>query len=206
MADKRWRAGSRHLTVPHVARSTVAPHTTKPVPFPLVRVFRPHPLQREGHGFKSRQLHHLPLTPIRVKNRGARLMPRPRTCIIGFDHPALPGQSRCAKHSRGWRKSPVMQARSSYHDTPQWRARRKRQLEAEPNCRQCGARASIADHIDPIGLGGDPDGPLQSLCLRCHNRKTAGEGVGRRRRSESNRADRERRRCPSSRSSEPSPE
>ncbi len=89
---------------------------------------------------------------------------------------AVPGTSRCSAHSKGWRKSPAMQARSSYYDTPQWRARRKRQLEAEPNCAKCGAKASIADHIDNIGAGGDPDGPLQSLCLKCHNIKTASEG------------------------------
>ena len=101
-------------------------------------------------------------------------MPR-RVCILcpAF---AIDGTSRCPAHSRGWRKSPAMQARSAYYDSPGWKARSKRQLAAEPMCRQCGAKASIADHIDNIGAGGDPDGPLQSLCLKCHNRKTASEG------------------------------
>lgn len=107
-------------------------------------------------------------------------MPR-RACILrgpgcsdgGF---AVSGTSRCSAHSRGWRKSPEMQARSSYYDTPQWKARRKRQLAAFPNCAHCGQKATIADHIHNIGAGGDPDGPLQSLCIKCHNRKTASEG------------------------------
>lgn len=89
---------------------------------------------------------------------------------------AVSGTSRCPDHSKGWTKSPEMQARSHFYDSRAWRERRARQLEAEPNCRQCGAPATIADHIHNIGSGGDPDGPLQSLCLKCHNRKTASEG------------------------------
>lgn len=99
----------------------------------------------------------------------------PRSCLLCHRH-AIPGTSRCPAHSKGRRKSPEMQARSSYYDSPQWRERRKRQLKEFPNCAQCGAPATIADHIHNIGAGGDPDGPLQSLCLKCHNRKTASEG------------------------------
>ncbi len=69
-----------------------------------------------------------------------------------------------------------MQARSKLYDTPQWRGRRKRQLAEFPTCAQCGAPASIADHIYNVGAGGDFDGPLQSLCKPCHAKKTAAEG------------------------------
>lgn len=89
---------------------------------------------------------------------------------------ALPGASRCAAHSRSWRKSLEMQARSSLYDSPQWRERRKRQLAEFPYCAHCGAMASIADHIENIGAGGSFEGPLQSLCRPCHAKKTAAEG------------------------------
>lgn len=56
-----------------------------------------------------------------------------------------------------------------------WQQRRARQLRDEPLCRMCAALgrtvvAVVADHItrhnnDPVLF----EGPLQSLCLRCHN-------------------------------------
>ena len=69
-----------------------------------------------------------------------------------------------------------MQSRSGFYKSASWRQRRKRQLEEHPHCAGCGAEATIADHIDPIGLGGDWFGPLQSLCKPCHDYKTAAEG------------------------------
>ena len=89
---------------------------------------------------------------------------------------AVPGSSRCPAHSRGWRKTPQMLARSSLYDTPAWRKRRKLQLAGSPYCARCGAPANIADHIDNVGAGGSFDGPLQSLCVPCHNRKSSSEG------------------------------
>ena len=89
---------------------------------------------------------------------------------------AVSGTSRCAAHSRGWRKTPQMRARSARYNTRAWRERAKRQLKTEPLCRQCGTRAAIADHIFNVGSGGSFDGALQSLCRRCHSRKTASEG------------------------------
>mgnify|MGYP003425357275 FL=1 len=55
--------------------------------------------------------------------------------------------------------------------------RRARQLEAEPLCAFCLLRdiiraATVADHITPH-RGDDVlfwDGPLQSLCKRCHDK------------------------------------
>jgi 5-methylcytosine-specific restriction endonuclease McrA len=60
-----------------------------------------------------------------------------------------------------------------------WRARRARQLQAEPLCRMCAAKgitraADTADHI--VDHKGDPGqfwfGELQSLCSECHRAKT----------------------------------
>ncbi|CAN5873624.1 hypothetical protein BH23ACT5_BH23ACT5_09850 [soil metagenome] len=69
-----------------------------------------------------------------------------------------------------------MQARGSYYKTRSWRERSASQLAQSPSCATCGAKATIADHIVNIGSGGDPDGPLQSLCRKCHATKTASEG------------------------------
>ena len=107
-------------------------------------------------------------------------MPR-RVCLLqgpkcsngGF---AVPGTSRCPAHSKGWTKSPEMQARSGYYQTRSWRERSKKQLAEHPDCVRCGAAANVADHIDPIGLGGDWFGPLQSMCTKCHNLKSSSEG------------------------------
>ena len=98
-----------------------------------------------------------------------------RQCIACVE-PAIHGTSRCARHSRGWRKTPEMIARGEFYKSPQWKARSKRQLEIEPNCRRCGAKATIADHIEERGLGGADDGPLQSLCRDCHFRKSSSAG------------------------------
>ncbi len=105
----------------------------------------------------------------------------PRACIMAGpkctnNGMAVPGTSRCPAHSRGWRKSPEMQTRSDYYQKRSWRESSRKQLDAEPYCRRCGAKATVADHIDNIGAGGDWFGPLQSLCAPCHNRKTASEG------------------------------
>lgn len=67
------------------------------------------------------------------------------------------------------------------YKTARWRARRARQLAAEPLCRTCALHgrttaATVADHIIPHR--GDEtlfwDGDLQSLCdvdpFRCHSR------------------------------------
>ena len=91
---------------------------------------------------------------------------------------AIPGSSRCPAHTRaGWaRKSPAMAARSSFYRSANWKQRAARQLREFPNCAVCGAPATQADHITEMGLGGDPDGPLQSLCSEHHRIKTARAG------------------------------
>lgn len=74
------------------------------------------------------------------------------------------------------------------YSTDRWRELRANQLLREPFCRECakaGRRtyATVADHIVPhrgdTRLFYDP-GNLQSLCERCHNRKTAKERAERR--------------------------
>lgn len=74
------------------------------------------------------------------------------------------------------------------YNTDRWRELRADQLLREPFCRECakaGRRtyATVADHIVPHR--GDTRlfhdlANLQSLCERCHNRKTAKERAERR--------------------------
>jgi len=59
------------------------------------------------------------------------------------------------------------------------RKRRARVLRECPYCVQCGAPATVVDHIVPLARGGTDDmGNLQPLCARCHNRKTNREDGG----------------------------
>jgi 5-methylcytosine-specific restriction endonuclease McrA len=49
---------------------------------------------------------------------------------------------------------------------------RERQLRDYPTCVVCGERASHADHVLSIALGGSQDGRLQSMCAKHHHEKT----------------------------------
>lgn len=66
----------------------------------------------------------------------------------------------------------------AWYKTPEWRAIRRQQLNAEPLCRMCVAdepsrvrAATVCDHVRPHR--GDRDrffaGPFQSLCETCHS-------------------------------------
>lgn len=78
------------------------------------------------------------------------------------NHP--PDESRESSYARGYGGS--------------WRRLREVVLHRQPFCR-CGAPANEVDHIVPKSRGGrDTIENLQSLCKRCHSRKTAGERAG----------------------------
>lgn len=67
------------------------------------------------------------------------------------------------------------------YNTAQWKRLRALKLAASPLCEEClqGGRvkpAMAVDHVVPVRLGGPEFPPLnglRSLCLRCHNQKTA---------------------------------
>jgi 5-methylcytosine-specific restriction endonuclease McrA len=63
-------------------------------------------------------------------------------------------------------------ARVAFYASSTWRSMRDRQLRDHPDCVVCGKKASHADHVLAIANGGTPDGPLQSMCRRCHLQKT----------------------------------
>jgi 5-methylcytosine-specific restriction endonuclease McrA len=87
-------------------------------------------------------------------------------------------RSYCPKH-RGGGWASYQPPWAHYYQSAVWKRRRADQLAQDPLCAQCGASASHADHVVAVAAGGDFDGPLQSLCARCHRRKTAGEGRAR---------------------------
>lgn len=67
--------------------------------------------------------------------------------------------------------------------TPRWQALRHVILERDGwACRACGTRRGRleVDHIRSVRTGGAPYDPanLQTLCSRCHTRKTAQEITG----------------------------
>lgn len=64
-----------------------------------------------------------------------------------------------------------------------WQARRLRILRRDHYlCQKCGApagKSAPVDHKIPKSQGGtDDDGNLQTLCIRCHGRKTVREDGG----------------------------
>ena len=86
----------------------------------------------------------------------------------------LCGRVDCRKHGQsGWdaykAKHPE---RAAFYASSTWRIMRERHLKANPFCVVCGQRASAADHVVSIALGGSQDGQLQSMCAKHHHEKT----------------------------------
>ena len=92
-----------------------------------------------------------------------------RPCSFPGCPSLVSGGGSCPIHRRG---SAASRGYGAAH-----RRLRVVQLRREPWCRDCGARATVADHIVPRSLGGADDlTNLQSLCTSCHNRKTRLDG------------------------------
>ena len=96
------------------------------------------------------------------------------------------GWCEAHKHKRADRTESA--AWHGLYNTDRWRDLRLEQLLREPFCRECAkagrrTRATVADHVIPhrgdTVIFHDPAN-LQSLCERCHNRKTALERANRR--------------------------
>ncbi|MFV1442194.1 MULTISPECIES: HNH endonuclease signature motif containing protein [unclassified Phaeobacter] len=122
-------------------------------------------------------------------------MPQLKICVAsGCEDYALPGLSHCDQHeaerqgklkarrAKAQTSEAALMARALYAD-PRWRAASKAFLRQFPLCRDCGELGVIepatdVDHIEPH----KGDRKLfwdrknwQSLCHRCHSRKTARE-------------------------------
>ena len=69
-----------------------------------------------------------------------------------------------------------------FYQSARWRNTREAVLRDNPLCCRCQAKgllqpAKVVDHIVPVKLGGErfERANLQSLCVPCHNAKTASE-------------------------------
>jgi len=63
----------------------------------------------------------------------------------------------------------------AFYASSTWRSMRDRQLRDHPDCVVCGNKASHADHVLAIALGGTTDGQLQSMCAKHHHEKTVSD-------------------------------
>ena len=77
-------------------------------------------------------------------------------------------------------------AEVGFYQSRQWRSARAAFLREHPLCGRCGAKgllvpARVVDHVQPIKDGGArfDTANLQSLCVPCHNSKTARESAAR---------------------------
>ena len=94
---------------------------------------------------------------------------------------------RCERHAHTFTPKKI------YHDhhyhraryfygTSQWKKVREQYINQHPLCEHCEKRGYVVegkevDHIVEIEDGGDKTNPdnLQTLCIRCHRKKTADE-------------------------------
>lgn len=83
-----------------------------------------------------------------------------------------------AERVRAYQRERRATANRSMYRTAAWRSLRKLQLEEYPVCKSpgCAHPASVVDHVIPHRGRNDlffDQANLQSLCKRCHDRKTA---------------------------------
>lgn len=90
---------------------------------------------------------------------------RQRACVCG----AVDCRHR---QSRWYAYKTQHPARAAFYASSTWRTMRERHLKANPFCVICGQKASHADHVISIALGGSQDGQLQSMCAKHHHAKT----------------------------------
>ncbi len=101
----------------------------------------------------------------------------------GCPNVAEPGNRFCLQHrtarrlgDRDYKARRTDLAEQAFYKSERWKRLRKWKLWQDPLCEVCGGPAQVVDHIRPIKEGGDPMTVenLQSLCVRCHNRKHRG--------------------------------
>lgn len=64
--------------------------------------------------------------------------------------------------------------RHPFYNTAAWKTLRRLKLDKNPLCELCGTVATDVDHKKSIKSGGNPRDldNMQSLCHKCHSRKT----------------------------------
>ncbi len=89
---------------------------------------------------------------------------------------------------RSWIKTMPKQIRQNsnqaFYNSKAWRMTRKFYIKDNPLCEMCKRKGQttsgqMVDHIKPINLGGSMlhQSNLQTLCNKCHAKKSAYEGV-----------------------------
>jgi 5-methylcytosine-specific restriction protein A len=108
-------------------------------------------------------------------------MPRaPKPCGIQGCTTIVPNGQRCVEHASGWKTSPRTTSSGRTNQTI-WKQQRAKALQRDQHqCQirgpRCLGTATQVDHITPTHLGGTDQLPnLQSVCVPCHNQKTARE-------------------------------
>ncbi len=96
--------------------------------------------------------------------------------------PGFCDQHRAAVHRDYGRARRGFDTERTFYQSEAWRDVRAAFLREHPLCRQCQAKgllvaARVVDHVRPIKEGGTrfDAANLQSLCVPCHNAKTARE-------------------------------
>ena len=111
------------------------------------------------------------------------VMASPKPCKR-CKRPTRNASGYCDAHEPAQRARQRTAARAKVTDTfygsAVWQKVRKLYRQRQPLCEQCKARgqvrqAALVDHLVPIKHGGEPLSfdNLQSLCTRCHAKKTA---------------------------------
>ena len=110
----------------------------------------------------------------------------PRVCRFrGCGRVAEDASGYCAECIAAGRNETVVARRSKVADPfylgAPWRRFRAWWMSRHPLCARCGRPGVLVDHVVPISAGGARLHPsnVQTLCSRCHNRKTGAERSGR---------------------------
>lgn len=73
-------------------------------------------------------------------------------------------------------RSDAARQRARKYKRTNWKRLRLMHLRTQPMCAICGEIGNEVDHVIPVSRGGtDARENLQTLCKRCHSRKTAAE-------------------------------
>ncbi|MBD2704176.1 HNH endonuclease [Spirosoma sp. BT702] len=95
------------------------------------------------------------------------------------NNPERPWMKKAPARKYHWGETKNGVAKNFYRNAP-WRKLRKAKLEKDPICEHCYQQgkvtpATVVDHTKPVRLGGEPldIDNTTSLCVSCHNRKSA---------------------------------
>jgi 5-methylcytosine-specific restriction protein A len=87
-----------------------------------------------------------------------------------------PGESRCPLHKGEVKRKPDIYRKNSAQRgyDAKWKVRRYLFLARNPECELCGAKATVAHHVERKRDGGqDDEGNLAALCASCHSKHHA---------------------------------